>query len=128
MKKILYLIRGLPGAGKTTFAQSLGCPVFSADDYFTDDEGHYYFDAKKLQKAHVQCYSQVSECMKSGLTLAVTNTFTRESEINPYYQLAHVYGYTVFSVIIENRHGCKSVHNVPEQVIDKMKKRFSIKL
>ena len=34
--KILYLIRGLPGSGKTTLAKSICNVVFSADDYFTD--------------------------------------------------------------------------------------------
>jgi hypothetical protein len=29
---------------------------------------------------------------------------------------------------VENRHGNSSVHNVPEETIEKMKKRFEIKI
>ena len=36
--KTLYIVRGVPGSGKSTFAQSLDCPVFEADQYFIDSE------------------------------------------------------------------------------------------
>lgn len=36
MDKILYIIRGIPGAGKSSFAKSLECPYFEADMYFID--------------------------------------------------------------------------------------------
>jgi hypothetical protein len=58
----------------------------------------------------------------------VSNTLTTEKELKPYYELAEKYNYTVFSLIVENRHGGTNVHNVPEETLDKMEKRFSIKL
>jgi hypothetical protein len=45
-----------------------------------------------------------------------------------YVDLAEKYGYRVFSVIVENRHGSSNVHGVPDEVIEKMKERFEIKL
>jgi hypothetical protein len=48
--------------------------------------------------------------------------------MQPYYDLAKKYGYTVFSIIVENRHGSTSIHNVPEGSIDQMRRRFDIKL
>jgi hypothetical protein len=45
-----------------------------------------------------------------------------------YFDLANTYGYKIVSLIIENRHGNKSIHNVPEETMDKMKNRFEIKL
>jgi adenylate kinase family enzyme len=34
MEKILYICRGISGSGKSTFAKTLGCPVYEADQYF----------------------------------------------------------------------------------------------
>jgi hypothetical protein len=45
-----------------------------------------------------------------------------------YYKLAEKYGYIVFSIIVENRHGGINQHNVPEEVLTNMKNRFNIKL
>jgi len=42
--------------------------------------------------------------------------------------LARQFGYMVYTVIVENRHGSVSVHGVPEATLDKMKARFSVKL
>ena len=57
--KILTLIRGLPGSGKSYLASSLkeaaeGRLVMwvEADDYFYDDYGNYVFYANQLLKAH----------------------------------------------------------------------------
>lgn len=48
--------------------------------------------------------------------------------MNPYFEMAKEYGYTVFTLIVENRHGNENIHNVPENVLDKMEKRFDLKL
>jgi len=61
-------------------------------------------------------------------TIVVSNTFTQEWEMEPYFKLAEKYGYTVFSVIVENRHGGKNEHGVPEEKVQVMKNRFQIKL
>jgi len=60
--------------------------------------------------------------------IAVSNTFTQEWEMETYFKLAKQYGYTVFTVIVENRHGGVNQHGVPEDKIQIMKDRFEIKL
>jgi hypothetical protein len=45
-----------------------------------------------------------------------------------YFDLAEKYGYTVVSLIVENRHGGKNIHGVPDEKVEQMKKRFEIKL
>ena len=123
----LYLIRGVPGSGKTTFAEQICESVYSADDYFTNAQsGEYNFDASKLHHAHMQCQHNVERHMESGESLAVANTFTTMKEMKPYYKLAEAHGYTVFAIVVENRHGGKDVHNVPADTIQKMKDRFDI--
>jgi hypothetical protein len=60
--------------------------------------------------------------------VVVSNTFTQEWEMEPYFELAKKYGYKVFTVIVENRHGGTNEHNVPEDKIEQMKTRFELKL
>jgi hypothetical protein len=60
--------------------------------------------------------------------VVVSNTFTQEWEMEPYFELAKKYGYKVFTVIVENRHGGTNEHNVPEDKIEQMKTRFEFKL
>jgi predicted kinase len=134
--KNLYLIRGIPGSGKSTLAEQLGDSHFETDKYFTDMHGNYKFDGSKLKDAHQWCQSQVELAMiQNRITygldssdIVVSNTFTQEWEMEPYFKLAEQYGYKVFSFIIENRHGGKNVHGVPDEKIEQMKSRFNIKL
>lgn len=96
--------------------------------YFMED-GKYNFDASKLGNAHKWCRTSVEKEMVKGTPIiAVSNTFTQEWEMKEYREMANAHGYTVFSIIVENRHGGKNVHNVPDDVLDKMENRFSIKL
>ena len=126
----LYLVRGLPGAGKTAFARSIVAPsrVFAADDYFYDAKGNYCFDVDRLWPAHRSCQLTVARAMQSGEDVAVANTFTRTREMKPYMKLAEEHGYQVFSLIVENRHGGSSLHDVPEDDIERMRQRFNVKL
>ena len=128
--KTLYIVRGVPGSGKSTFAQSLDCPVFEADQYFIDSEtGEYKFDGSKIKLAHNWCKLRVEHSMEDGLQkIAVSNTFTQEWEMDTYYELAKQYGYRVFSLIVENRHGGVNEHGVPEDKLELMKTRFEVKL
>jgi len=139
MEKILYIVRGIPGSGKSTFAKKIvghDFLVCEADKYFIDKEtGEYKFDTSKIKDAHKFCQDTVETYMKDSLVndqfyreIAVSNTFTQEWEMEPYFKLAKEYGYTVFSIVVENRHGGTNVHNVPEDKIEQMKNRFSIKL
>ena len=54
--KILYIVRGIPGSGKSTFAKRLVIHDFlvcEADKYFVDKEtGEYNFDFTKIKDAH----------------------------------------------------------------------------
>jgi len=139
MEKVLYIVRGIPGSGKSTFAKRLVGEDFlvcEADKYFIDKEtGEYNFDSTKIKEAHKFCQDTVESYMKDSLVndqfyreIAVSNTFTQEWEMRPYFELAKNYGYKVFSVVVENRHGGTNQHGVPEEVLTKMCERFEITL
>jgi hypothetical protein len=60
--------------------------------------------------------------------VVVSNTFTQEWEMEAYYNLAKEHGYTVFSLVVENRHAGVNVHGVPADKLEQMKNRFELKL
>lgn len=133
----LILLRGLPGSGKTTLGEIImyypgstnSNIVLSADDFFTDVNGVYNFDATKLKEAHNDCLLRCADRMKNELAkIVVANTFTQEWEMEKYFEIADRYKYRVHSIIVENRHDGKNVHGVPEDKLQQMKDRFQIKL
>ena len=130
--KELFLLRGLPGSGKSTLAKMLvGDKDYchkEADMYFIDENGEYKFDVTKLRDAHAWCQEEVEFLMKYEHKVVVSNTFTQEWEMLPYYDLAKKYGYRVHSLIVENRHGGVNEHGVPEDKLEIMKNRFEVKL
>ena len=136
MKKVLIIVRGLPGSGKSTLAEMFGDEnVYEADHFFYNEDGDYIFDATKLRVAHETCIADVTSSMlANGFNhnyfnkIVVSNTSNTEKEMEPYLNLAKQFGYDVISLIVENRREGKSVHNVPEETIEKMRSRFQIKL
>ena len=121
--KILYIIRGLPGAGKSTLAKKLAPIYYSADDYFINPITlEYEFDKDKLKEAHEWCYDKVHKYVRHGFNVAVANTFTRTCEYERYLKLAKQYKYE--PVVITIASNFKSIHNVPDNTINAMRDRF----
>ena len=134
----LYLIRGVPGSGKSTFAKELYVKLnyglrdavvhAEADNYMTDGFGNYVYDPNSLPYAHGRCQWLAEEGLKTNRDVIVSNTSTTEKEVKVYKYLADKYNATFVSLIVENRHGGVNQHGVPEEKIQQMKQRFSIKL
>ena len=131
---VLILLRGLPGAGKTTFAHLISehgkVPVFSIDDYFTDPcSGEYRFDFRKNHLAYEQCFNRTRNALLEGVEkVIVHNPFVLGFELKPYLDLAQDMNVRVFVLTVENYHGSGNVHDVPESSLVKMQEKFSVKL
>lgn len=123
--KILHIIRGLPGSGKTTIACSIVPDGNRLEaDFFHIRNEKYDFDRNNLGKAHDWCKLELERKMRSSITpLSVSNTFITNKEIKPYLDLAKQYGYIVQIITIENI-VFKSEHNVPKNIIEKMKNNW----
>ena len=126
----LILVRGVSGSGKSTIAPMFENAVLvSTDDFFLDEYGEYIFDANSLVINHQFCQLAVRMMMQDDEKLIVVhNTFTADWEMDAYFDLAKKYGYTVHTIIVENRHGSENVHDVPQDVVKAQKERFSVTL
>lgn len=130
MNKVLFVVRGIPGSGKSSLAKML-CPlddICESDKYFYHN-GRYEFDSTQLNQANDWCKAQVEKRMQIGTDrIAVTNTFIHDYELSPYFDLSNKYGYKVISLIVENRHSSENINGLDTQLLDTMRQQFQIKL
>lgn len=127
----LVLVRGLPGSGKTTFVANMmveNSVEFSADDFMYADGQE--FDPARLAECHKKCQNAVRTVLaeNSNATVFVHNTFTQTWEMEPYFEIADETDTLVHTIVVENRHGNSSVHNVPENTMSRMRQRFDVSL
>ena len=135
--KVIYLVRGCSGSGKTTKANQMAeqlqraarrlsdfyVPVVcAADDYFEDEAGKYVFDPRYLAQAHKECQRVATGAMQRGVPVIVHNTFTQRWEMHKYYELAVEYGYTVKEIVCKGKF--KNLHGVPDEVIERQRARW----
>lgn len=134
--KTVFILRGVPGAGKSRLARKLrkgrkNCEVISADHYFTPfglGTGQYRFDPAKLGEAHSWCLRSFLEYLQwERRTVIVDNTNTTAVEIAPYAALALAYGYKVQVITIAanaREAARRNVHGVPVETVLRMTKRL----
>lgn len=120
---MLFIIRGLPGSGKSTIAKKLlnadaASKHFEADMFFIRD-GKYQFDASKIKEAHEWCQKKVRMTLSQGDNVVVSNTFVKQWEVEPYLDMCSELG--IDYVIIVATGSYTNVHGVPNDVIDRMK-------
>ena len=139
--KMLIILRAVSGAGKSSFARWLAgvwnateevgresTVICSADDWFMQD-GEYRFDPSKLGVAHQACFDKFCDAVKRGVGLIILdNTNTQEREFSKYVDWVKDTDYRITFLVVENRHGGVSEHNVPDAALDKMVQRFQFKL
>lgn len=125
-QKVLYLITGPSGAGKTTRAKELMRQKgikhhYEADMLMIDRNGDYAFNPRKLKECHNWCQKATERAILLGEAVIVSNTMTMKWEAEPYVDIAKKNGY---SVIIEHlTTEYKNIHDVPQEIVEKMKAR-----
>lgn len=134
--KTMYLLRGVSGSGKSTLAKNLAAMTggyhVENDTYHLDADGVYQYDIANKEKAQDLCFSAATEeiIRGNGRDIIVANCNTDYDAIDKYLELAKVFGYTVVSLVVENRHGNNSVHDVAERIRDRQAREIveSLKL
>ena len=125
--KKVVILRGLPGAGKSTFTAGLDLPVVSADHYFLSPEGEYVFRPEKLPEAHGQCFRRAVEHASRGEGFVVDNTNLTAVEVAPYVALAGAYGldHEIISVVADPEVAFRRQrHGVPRATFERMRAAF----
>jgi len=124
MKQRILIVRGLPGSGKSTFAENtrlLNDVVVEADQFHMIN-GEYCYHGELASDAHNWCQSQVPYFLNQGKSVFVANTFITNQSIIPYYEIAKRFEVDFEIRTCEGDFG--SVHNVPQEVLDSMKSIF----
>lgn len=123
----LYLIIGIPGAGKTTKAKSIianssvEIKHYEADMFFEKD-GKYNFNPRRLGFAHNWCKSKTEKAMKNNIDVIVSNTSLTPKKRKPYIELAKQYNYDIEVITCTGNYN--NIHDVPAETLEKMKNKF----
>ena len=122
MANTLYIVRGIPGSGKSTFAKKMfTCPIFENDMYFIKD-GKYLYNQVKMRDAISWCMESVELALKYGCDVVVANTFTKRKYVQAYKNLAEK---NSAQVKVFRMYGdFKNVHDVPDHVFNNMRDNF----
>lgn len=104
--KIMIILRGLPGSGKSYLAKEIVQStvggdslkyIFSTDDFFLQKgRGVYAFDPTKLSDAHAFNQEQVLKALMGAISpVIIDNTNTQCWEMQHYARMAVKYGYFI---------------------------------
>jgi len=122
-KPICHIIRGLPGAGKSTRAARLGCLVISPQDMYATRAGVYRFREGQDVEAIGWATKVALQAMTAGVDLAIAEVLPRRENVAYWANLARRHGYRVrvtdldITPALSDR---RNVHDVPGPVIDAM--------
>ena len=120
-----FIMRGLPGSGKSTIASMLSKTYNKKDcEYHTTDsfhivDGEYKYDAGKAHEYHDKNLVNFSNsCRHKVAAVICDNTNINSDQYQPYVDAAEKYGYTVYLMTVGDFDVDKSfertVHKVPK--------------
>lgn len=125
--KIVYIMRGVPGSGKSTHARELANGtgmIHSTDSYFYV-YGEYRFNPRRLQECHDWNFESFCRSLKRGVGVVVCdNTNSKRWQFEKYIEAARDAGYRVEIVSMPHLNAeiasNRTTHNVPASVIQQM--------
>ena len=143
MQRICYILRGLPGTGKSMLAHALKngaeplkgyASIFSTDDFFMVD-GEYQFDPTRLGEYHGNNLDEATAFMErcSSSPVAhciIDNTNTQHWEYAKYVEAAESKGFIVQVISIDwdakdiPLYAERNSHGVPIEAIYRMAARW----
>lgn len=125
--KIAYIMRGVPGSGKSTVANHLAGKVgiiHSTDDYCYVD-GKYQFDPALATERHDKNFAAFCRSLNDGAPIVVCdNTNVKRTHFQRYVEAAKRAGYIVAFVVMPRPSvevaTERNVHKVPAYAIQRM--------
>ncbi|XP_057652949.1 uncharacterized protein LOC130891893 [Diorhabda carinulata] len=135
--KVMIILRGLPGSGKTTLAKKIlentvgydsnyHLHILSADDYFCQNpRGIYEYNVRKIEDAHNWNQNRAFQATRRGFSpVIIDNTNTQMWELKAYASMAIDFGY-ILEILEPDTHWCfndkelakRNTHGVPRSKI-----------
>jgi tRNA uridine 5-carbamoylmethylation protein Kti12 len=130
---IAYIMRGIPGSGKSTIAKHLAGDdgvIHSTDDYFYID-GEYRFDETRLREFHDKNFAAFCNSLRERKPVVICdNTNIKRIDAKPYADAAKAAGYVVVYVVMPipslEEALRRNVHNLSPETIQKMMEEFEV--
>lgn len=130
MDKIVYILKGVSGSGKSKVAEQLvknrlGV-ICCADDYLYNEKGEYDFRLANGGVNHKKCQEKFIDSLFDNTVnvIVVANTNVEPKQWKFYQEEADKANALVFHLVVENRHGGKDSHNVPENILESQEQRI----
>lgn len=124
--KTLYIFQGVAGAGKSTYAKKMieegKADVHFEADMWLYENGIYKFSFDRAAMSHNKCREAVRLAILEKKNVIQSNTNLNMKDIKPYFDLAWQHQYNVEVLVFRTSYG--SIHNVPDFVIENMKKKL----
>jgi len=148
--KFVFIMRGIPGSGKSTAAEFLGstedsyikiidcvkyvmnksdnkiiAAIHSTDQYLVNEDGEYEYDKKKIQQNHNLNYKDFVSSLRNKVDkVIVDNTNIKKRDFKRYVTAAYDYGYAVLIISVPppsvGEAVARNVHSVPSDVVKRM--------
>lgn len=128
---IMYIIRGIPGSGKSELALTLASNyhndrfgvVCEADKFMVDAYGNYKFDKDKLKEAHRQCFLKALDAACWGANnIIISNLNIDGWEYTKYLHLAFIFDMNIQVITLDSTFN--SINTSDDNVIKTMLKRW----
>jgi tRNA uridine 5-carbamoylmethylation protein Kti12 len=132
MRHQVYILRGVPGSGKSTMTKRLlsglspdeTSTIVSADHWF-EKSGSYQFDPTQLGQAHGNSQKSFIEALKNGVSVVIVdNTNIKNRDMKLYIDQAKKFNYDWEIVQLEAADP-QNIHGVPSDTVASMVKRLA---
>ena len=116
---ILYIIRGLPGSGKTTLANKTGAIVLSPADMYSMRGGEYQWTEERGRMGKEWALEIFEFCLLHEIDIAIAEVLPTIKDVREYVDPALKAGYKVYvhdclipvdESIMRNTHGVPAGH------------------
>ena len=97
MTKFAFIVRGVPGSGKSTTAQYLAGDVgivHAVDDLHIDEKGCFRWNDDRVEEYYQQNFDAFAKSCQTGVSVVVCdNINVTQAEYQKYVECAHAHGY-----------------------------------